>query len=107
MISTPLFFSIVDVDLLEPVELLVLGADQCGPVETRRRDAPAKARGVGEGVGELRAIDQELFRHAAAAARRCRRPGPLDDRHPAAIAAARRELATPPEPAPIVIMSKS
>src|SRR5205085_337698 len=56
----------VDVDLLEPIEFLVLGADQVRPVEFGRRDGPAETGGIGESVGELRAIDEELFRHAAA-----------------------------------------
>jgi hypothetical protein len=77
----------VDVDLLQPVELLVLGGDQAGPIEARRRDAPAEAGGVGKGVGELRAIDQQLFRYAAAQHAGAADPALLDDRDPRAIAA--------------------
>src|SRR6185437_9046148 len=59
-------FEHLAVDALKPIDLLVLGGDQTRPVMHRRRHRPAICLGVGEGVGELRAIDQELLRHAAA-----------------------------------------
>ncbi len=77
----------VDVDLLEPVELLVLGGDQRRPIEGRDRHVPAEAGGVGEGVRELRAVDEELLRHAAAQDAGAADAALLDDRHPRAIAA--------------------
>src|SRR5204863_6407449 len=77
----------VDVDLLEPVELLVLGADQARPVEFGRCHSPAETGGVGEGVGELRAIDEELFRYAAAQHTSTADPALLDDRDARAVGA--------------------
>ncbi len=77
----------VDVDLLQPIELFVLGGDQDGPVEGRRRHGPAKAGGIGKRIGELRAVDQELFRHAAAQDAGAADPALLDDRDARAIAA--------------------
>ena len=77
----------VDVDLFEPVEFVVLRRDQRGPVEFGRRDAPAEPGRVLERVGELRAIDQQLFRHAAAQHAGAADPALLDDRDPRAVAA--------------------
>src|SRR5271166_6279199 len=54
------------IDLREPLDLTVLGVDQGGPVEARHGHRPAKAGGIGKGVGKLRAIDEQLLRHAAA-----------------------------------------
>ena len=77
----------VDVDLFEPVELVVLRGDQAGQSNLGRRDAPAEPGRVGEGVGELRAVDQELFRHAAAQHAGAADTALLDDRDARAIAA--------------------
>src|ERR1051326_3663733 len=75
------------VDLLEPVELLVLGGNHRRPIEGGRRHVPAKARRVGEGVRELRAIDQQLFWHATAQDAGPADAALLDNRDPRAIAA--------------------
>ena len=56
----------VVVDRLQPRDLGVLRGDQPAPVERRRADGPAVARGVLEVVGEARRIDEELLRDAAA-----------------------------------------
>ena len=77
----------VDVDLLEPVELLVFGGDQGRPIEGRWRHVPAEARRIGEGVRELRPVDQQLFRHAAAQHAGAADPALFDNRDPGAIAA--------------------
>ena len=50
----------------EPGDLLVLVGDQRRPVEAGLRHGPAVAGGVGEMLGELRGVDEELLRHAAA-----------------------------------------
>src|SRR5215469_2173838 len=55
-----------DVDLAETADLLVLRFDQRWPVEARRHDGPTEAGGVSEGIGELRPINEQLLRHAAA-----------------------------------------
>src|SRR5205823_5375971 len=67
--------------------LLVLGSDQGRPVEGGDRYVPAEAGGVGEGVRELRSVDEELFRHAAAQHAGAADPAFLDDRDARAIAA--------------------
>jgi hypothetical protein len=54
------------INAFESLDLLVLGVNEGRPVMYRGRDMPAEARRVGEGIGELRAIDQQLLRHAAA-----------------------------------------
>ena len=54
------------VDALEPVDLLVLVADQGRPVEAGLAEAPAEALRIVEIVGEAAGIDQQLLRHAAA-----------------------------------------
>ena len=77
----------VDVDLLQPIELLVLGGDQNGPVEGWRGHGPAEAGRVGKRIGELRAIDEELFRHAAAQDAGAADAALLDDRDARAVAA--------------------
>ena len=56
----------IDVDLRQPADFVVLGGDQARPVEMRRRHGPAEAGGIGKGVGELRAVDQQFLRDAAA-----------------------------------------
>ena len=59
------FFEILRVKALEPGDFLFLGGDEARPVETRRFDAPAKARGVIEGVAKAAREHIEFFRHAA------------------------------------------
>src|SRR5262249_7938140 len=54
------------IDAFEPGDLAVLGSDERAPIMDGRCHLPAIARGIGEGVGELRAIDQQLLRHATA-----------------------------------------
>ena len=60
------FFHIGGVGRLQPRDLLVLVGDQGRPVERRRSNGPAEARGVLDLVVDVRAIDQKLLRHAAA-----------------------------------------
>ena len=54
------------VDPLQPRDLLVLVGDQRRPVELRRSDAPAVGGAILEVLAELRRIDEELLRNAAA-----------------------------------------
>src|SRR5438552_707858 len=77
----------VDVDLRQPPDFLVLGGDQLRPVETGRRYGPAEPFGVGKSVGELRAVDEELFRHAASKHTGAAHPQLLADRHARAVSA--------------------
>src|SRR6185312_11243811 len=74
-----------DVDAVEPVELLVLGGDELRPVEAALADLPAIAGGILELLGEMRAIDQELFRDAAAQHAGAADAARLDDGHPGAV----------------------
>lgn len=55
----------VAVDAIEPRNFAVLVGDQLRPVELRVFQRPAKPRSLLEVVGEVRAVHQQLFRHAA------------------------------------------
>lgn len=55
----------VAVDPVEPLDLAVLVADQGRPVELRLAGAPTIGPGLLEVLAEMRAIDQQLLRHAA------------------------------------------
>ncbi|MNZ91902.1 hypothetical protein D3C78_1109060 [compost metagenome] len=55
----------VAVDTVEPLDLAVLVGDQLAPVELGIFQRPAKACGLLEVVGKVRAVDQQFFRHAA------------------------------------------
>src|SRR6266404_7299943 len=60
------FFHIGCIGSLQSRDLLVLVGDQGRPVERRGRYSPAEAGGVLDFVLDVRRIDQELFRNAAA-----------------------------------------
>ena len=64
--STPAVPSADAVRGLEPRNLLVLGRDQCRPVEVRLADRPAEAARILEVVGEAAGVDEQLLGHAAA-----------------------------------------
>src|SRR5947209_16136024 len=77
----------VAIDLREALDLAVFGVDQRGPVKARYRHRPAKSGGIGKGIGKLRAIDEQLFRDAAADDASAADPALFADRYPRAIAA--------------------
>ena len=52
------------IDTVEALDLAVLVGNQRRPAETGLAGRPAKALGMLELVGELGAVDQQLFRHA-------------------------------------------
>ncbi|MNH15837.1 hypothetical protein D3C79_754600 [compost metagenome] len=55
----------VAVDTVEPLDLAVLVGDQLAPVELGVFQRPAKACGLLEVIGKMRAVDQQFFRHTA------------------------------------------
>ena len=59
-------FEHAPIDLIEPRQLLVFGRDEPRPVVGGLGNRPAKAGGVGQLLGEVGTVDQELFRDAAA-----------------------------------------
>src|SRR5262249_22753905 len=69
------------------LDLAIFGIDQGGPIKARHRNRPAKAGRVGEGVGELSAINQQLFRDTAADNASAADPTLLADRDPRTVAA--------------------
>ncbi len=76
------------VDALQTVEFGVLALDQHTPVDLRRHvEPPAVAERVLEVVGEVRGVDEQLFRHTAADDAGAADAALLDDRGPCAIAA--------------------
>ncbi len=54
------------VDALQPGDLGIARGLERRPVEARRIEVPAEARGIGELVGEAPGIDHQLLGHAAA-----------------------------------------
>ena len=56
---------ILPIGVAEPADLLVLGADEGGPVERGLADPPTETRRVAEVVGEAAGVDVKLLRHAA------------------------------------------
>src|SRR5207237_10259489 len=77
----------IAIDLRQSFDLTVFGVDQGGPIEARRRHRPAKPGGVGKGIGKLRAVDEQLFRDAAADDAGATDPALLADRDARAITA--------------------
>src|SRR5579862_5382044 len=56
----------VAIDAFEPVDLPILVGDELAPIEAGRAHRPAIGFGILEGIGESRAVDEQLLRHAAA-----------------------------------------
>ena len=70
------------IDAVQPVDLGVLALDQARPVMRRLAHIPAEAGGILEIAMEMRGIDQQLLRHAAADDAGAADPVILADRHP-------------------------
>ncbi len=70
---------------LEPAGLGVLRRGQTGEVEHRLAQLPAIGRGIGKGLRELRAVHEDLLRHAAAQHAGAAEPVGFADRDPGAL----------------------
>lgn len=97
----------VAVDPVEPLDLAVLVADQGRPVELRLAGAPAIGPGLLEVLAEMRAIDQQLLRHAADVDAGATQVATLRHRDTGTEAGGEAGGAYAPEPAPMTNRSKS